>query len=166
MPSSTSLQIVSLQSGAVFDRSGVYRYWLWREWEVTLPRLSFVMLNPSTADADRNDPTIRRCIQFAHSWGYGAVDVVNLFAFRATQPQILRQVKAPIGRENNRHLQAVCDRADAIVLAWGNWGTLYERDRAVLNLLGGQNLFCLGVTRSNQPRHPLYVRGDTQMQRF
>lgn len=160
------LLLESLRSGAVFDQSELYRYWLWREWNADLPRLSFVMLNPSTADADRNDPTIRRCIQFAKTWGYGAVDVVNLFAYRATQPRILRQAKAPIGQENDRHLQTVCDRADAIVLAWGNWGSMYGRDRSVLELLDGQSAFCLGVTRSGQPRHPLYVRGDTLPQQF
>ncbi|MBD2089629.1 DUF1643 domain-containing protein [Microcoleus sp. FACHB-1515] len=158
--------LASLRSGAVFDQSETYRYWLWREWNVELPRLSFVMLNPSTADADRNDPTIRRCIQFAQSWGYGAVDVVNLFAYRTTQPQMLCRVKAPIGQENDRHLQTVCAQTDAIVLAWGNWGSLHGRDRAVLKLLEGQRAFCLGMTRSNQPRHPLYVRGNTLMQSF
>ncbi len=151
-----------VRGGAVFDSTGTYRYWLWREWNANAPRLSFVMLNPSTADADRNDPTIRRCIQFAHAWGYGAVDVVNLFAYRATQPQILRQVSEPIGHENDRHLRSVCDQAEVIVLAWGNWGSLHGRDRAVLQLLSNRAVHCLGVTRSGQPRHPLYLRGDTR----
>lgn len=146
--------------GATFDSTGKYRYRLWREWDADAPPIAFVMLNPSTADADSNDPTIRRCVGLARSWGYGAIEVVNLFAYRATDPKALRQVTDPIGEENDRHLIAAARRSQTLILAWGNWGTLHQRDRTVWQLLSPCQAYCLGINRSGQPRHPLYVRGD------
>jgi hypothetical protein len=145
--------------GATLDR--VYRYRLWREWNPDAPRVSFVMLNPSTADAKTDDPTIRRCLGFAQSWGYGSLEVVNLFAYRATDPQELRGAADPIGAENDRYLIAASQRAQTLILAWGNWGKLHQRDQAVLRLLAECcKVYCLGINRSGQPRHPLYVRSD------
>ncbi|BAU41238.1 DUF1643 domain-containing protein [Leptolyngbya sp. O-77] len=144
-------------SGAAFDPTGQYRYSLWRVWEFAAPRVAFVMLNPSTADAERNDPTIRRCMGLAKAWGFGGLEVVNLFAYRATRPQALKQAADPVGREGDRALVAAASRANQILLAWGNWGSLYERDRAALALLSGYPLHCLGLTQQQQPRHPLYV---------
>jgi hypothetical protein len=150
----------SLLSNAVFDSTGSYRYTLWREWDSALPRLAFVMLNPSTADAIANDPTIRRCIGFAQSWGFGAVEVVNLFAYRATYPQQLRQAPDPVGAENDWYVQQAAAKAETVVLAWGNWGYLWKRDFTMLQLLAGYNTRCLGFTKTGQPRHPLYLRRD------
>lgn len=147
--------------GAEIDRAGAYRYSLWREWNLDAPRISFVMLNPSTADATVNDPTIRRCISFAQSWGYGSLEVVNLFAYRTTKPNTLRRAVDPIGPENDRYLLAARQRAQTIILAWGNWGILHSRNRAVTSLFFVQrNIYCLGITQAGQPRHPLYVRGN------
>lgn len=148
-------------SGATFDPSGRYRYTLWRVWELAARRVVFVMLNPSTADAHHDDPTIRRCIGLATAWGYGGLEVVNLFAYRATRPQDLRRVDNPIGEAGDRPLTTAAERADQIILAWGNWGSLYQRDRAVLALLSGYPLHCLGLTQRQQPRHPLYVPSGT-----
>ena len=121
------------------------------------------MLNPSTADARDDDPTVRRCIAFARSWGFDAVQVVNLFALRATDPRRLRGHPRPIGRQNDRWiLQA--HRASALtVLAWGNHGALGARSQEVLELLraAGGALHILGLTSRAQPRHPLYVAGAT-----
>jgi hypothetical protein len=145
-------------AGAIFNPTQTYRYSLWRVWEEAAPRIGFVMLNPSTADASYNDPTIRRCIGLAQAWGYGALKVVNLFAYCTTQPIALRQNPDPIGQENDRHLLEAASWADKVVVAWGNWGSLYERDRTVLGLLTpGRSLYCLGINQSGQPRHPLYV---------
>lgn len=150
-----------MQSGAVFDHSSLYRYSLWRSWS-QLPKVGFVMLNPSQADARLNDPTIRRCIGFAQSWGYGGLEVVNLFAYRTKSPTHLRQIEDPIGADNDRYLLTLGERVDTIVLAWGNWGTLGGRDRVVLRRLNVQkNVFCLGITKTGQPRHPLYLKRDT-----
>ena len=90
------------RTGADFDPTGVYRYSLWREWDARAPAVAFVMLNPSTADAGKDDPTIRRCASFARSWGYGSLEVVNLFAYRASEPKRLRQTPDPIGPANDR----------------------------------------------------------------
>lgn len=91
-------------SDAVLSDCGTYRYSLTRVWDESRPRVCFVMLNPSTADASANDPTIVRCRNFAYSWNYGSLEVVNLFAYRATNPRVLRTVQDPIGPENDRHI--------------------------------------------------------------
>lgn len=144
--------------GATIDPAGRYRYSLWREWDANGSRVAFVLLNPSTADANRDDPTVRRCIGLARAWGCGSLEVVNLFACRATNPGVLREVADPVGPENDRYLLEAARRAQRIVLAWGARGNLHGRDRAILRLLGGGGeLDCLGTTRGGQPRHPLYV---------
>ncbi len=119
------------------------------------------MLNPNQADATVNDPTIRRCIGFAQEWGYGGLEVVNLFAYRAKNPPLLKQIDDPIGVDNDRYLFTLEDRVETIILAWGNWGTLRGRDRAVIACLNSQQVYCLGITKTGQPRHPLYLKRDT-----
>jgi len=147
---------------AIFDATGQYRYALWRSWNNAAPRVGFVMLNPNRADATLDDPTIRRCIGFARSWGYGSLEVVNLFAYRSPTPKTLNQVADPVGEDNDRTLQAFSQRVDRIILAWGNWGTIKGRDRVVLNLLNSSTLYCLGTTKLGQPCHPLYLKADLQ----
>lgn len=124
------------------------------------------MLNPSQADETINDPTIRRCIGFAQAWGYGAVEIVNLFAYRTPYPQNLRQVSDPIGQDNDRILTTFAQSVDRIILAWGNWGSLHRRDQAVITLLSATDLFCFGLTKQGQPIHPLYLKRDRQLLQF
>ena len=145
--------------GATFSADRRYRYRLWRRWDGARPVVAFVMLNPSTADARRDDPTIRRCIGFAKSWGFGGVEVVNLFAYRTTDPGELRRVADPVGADNDRHIQSAIARADLVVLAWG----ARARSRRLLSLPQAR---CLGLTRAGQPRHPLYLRSDVRPQPF
>ncbi len=138
-----------------------YRYSLERSWG-DAPRVGFVMLNPNRADEVSDDPTIRRCIGFAKFWGYGGLEVVNLFACRAKTPNLLKQVNDPIGKENDRAILNLANRVELIVVAWGNWGTLRGRDRTVIQLLNSHStLYCLGTTKLGQPRHPLYLKSDT-----
>ena len=148
-------------AGARFSGDDRYRYRLWRRWSPG-PVIGFCMLNPSTAAASRDDPTIRRCVGFARAWGYGGVEVVNLFALRATEPSRLRSARDPIGPGNDAALVAAAARVDVLVIAWGVHGTLLERDRTVLALLSRTRLLALGWTRSGAPRHPLYLRRDTR----
>lgn len=157
-----------MESSAQFDRKGIYRYSLTRRWRETGRRLAFVLLNPSTADAERDDPTIRRCVGFARAWGFAALEVVNLFAFRATEPGGLRGAPQPVGPENDRYLLAAHARADELVLAWGIHGAWLERDREVLALLSGHGARpkCLGLTREGHPRHPLYLPKSLRPRRF
>lgn len=147
-------------SGAVIV--GDYRYTLWRTWEQDRPRILFILLNPSRADAQLDDPTLRRCIGFARAYGYGSVELVNTFAYRATSPRVLTQVADPVGPENDQHISQAAGRAQRIVVAWGALGCLLGRDQAVLSLLEAP-AWCLGLTASNAPRHPLYMRRDAPL---
>lgn len=157
-----------MRRGATFDVTGRYRYRLWRTWDTSLPRVAFVMLNPSTADHRRDDPTIRRCLGFARAWGYGALVVVNLFAYRTPSVAELARAREPVGPDNDRHLRAARGRAAAVVLAWGVHGALRGRDREALAVLarGRKPLLCLGTTRDGHPRHPLYLRRSVRPLRF
>jgi hypothetical protein len=152
-----------VESGAIFDATGDYRYTLWREWDERRSRVAIVMLNPSVADEMQNDPTIRRCIEFARSWGYGSVEIVNLFAYCTPYPKELSNATEPIGIENDRYLRQASNRSRGLVFAWGNWGYLRSRDRQVCKLLARVERYCLGLTRTGQPRHPLYLPRDTQL---
>ena len=124
--------------------------------------VNFVMLNPSTADAVHDDPTIRRCIGFARRWGYRELLVTNLFALRTPDPLVLRRAADPVGPENDRYLQEAAGAAGLVVVAWGMHGALHGRDAAVLAQLDTLvvRLGHLGVTGAGLPRHPLFVRGD------
>ena len=156
-----------MQKGAIFDPTGQYRYLLWRQWAPDRPSVGFVMLNPSTADAIVDDPTIRRCLNFAQTWGSGSLWVVNLFAYRATKPQQLRQAPDPVGPENDRYLLSVRQQVQTLVAAWGNGGNLQNRARTVLQLLQKKGrLHCLGTTQRQQPRHPLYLNCETPLLPF
>ncbi len=130
------------------------------------PACLFVMLNPSTADAENDDPTIRRCIGYGESWGYGEVAVGNLHALRTPSPKVLEAAfkagQDVTGPDNDQHLLELASRASLIVCAWGNHGTLGGRDVAVRELLrgAGHTLHYLSLTKTGQPEHPLYKRAD------
>ncbi len=148
-------------AGARFGGRRRYRYALWRRWDHSRPTCAFVLLNPSTADERDDDPTIRRCVAFARSWGFGGVIVVNLFALRASDPRSLRLARDPVGPANDRALVTHARGADLVVLGWGAHGRLRGRADEVRRLLAPvrAKLRRLGSTRSGEPRHPLYIRG-------
>lgn len=147
---------------AVFSECGLYRYALWREWRKDARlRCLFVMLNPSTADSEQDDPTIRRCIGYAKLWGYDALDVANLYAFRSTDPKALWTVDDPVGPRNDEHIRDLAAGADRIVVAWGN-NAKRERELDVLNLLHDYEVLALGITGEGAPAHPLYQRADVE----
>jgi hypothetical protein len=135
-----------------------FRYFLKREWD-TYRRASvlFVMLNPSTADATNDDPTIRKCIGFAKRWGFGSITVANLYAFRATSPIDLKKSGYAIGPENDWYLRWAADDAAMIVAAWGVHAQKERADAVTKKLCERKNVFCLGVTKDRFPRHPLMV---------
>ena len=149
---------------ATFDPSGAYRFRLSRTWEPDAPVVAFVMLNPSTADAHRLDPTVRRCVGFARSWGFGGLEVVNLFAYRATDPAELLRCPEPVGPGNDRAVLDAVAGSDLVVAAWGNRGGHRGRGEAVTALLDrrGVATVALGRTNLGEPRHPLYVRADVR----
>ena len=121
--------------GAIFDGRRRYRYRLWRVWDEAKPRVAFLMLNPSTADEEVLDPTVRRCLGYAQAWGFGSFEVGNIFALRSTDPRALRAAADPVGRANDAKLISIAARSDLVVCGWGAHGGLQGRDRAVLELL-------------------------------
>lgn len=149
-------------SGAIISKCGNYRYALWRTWELRKKYALFIGLNPSTADAEKDDPTIRRCIQFARSWGFGGINMLNLFAYRSTNPKVLKTVTDPIGQENDATLKKHFEKAGITIVCWGVRGGLMGRDEEVVRLLGGANLSCLGTTFEEYPCHPLYLPMNTK----
>ncbi len=146
-----------VSKNAVISECGTYRYMLKRKWGPGKPVL-FIMLNPSTADAFQDDPTIRRCMRFAASWGYGGILAGNLFAFRATNPKELQTASDPVGPENDDWLERLADEAGIVVAAWGSHGSYAGRDKQVTAMF--QDLHCLALTSGGQPRHPLYLKSD------
>lgn len=154
---------IKTENNALISPCEKYRYWLSRNWDYKKPFIAFVMLNPSTADANNDDPTIRRCISFAKYWGYGGIAVFNLYALRATNPKNLWINSNPIGPDNDKHLRKLSDR-DRIVCAWGaNAKTERVRDFVELSKDMPDKLYCLGKTKSGSPRHPLYMPKDMPM---
>ena len=158
----------SLKGSAIFDVSQRYRYCLTRFWadaNEPVHQVTFIMLNPSQADAEKDDPTIRACSQFAQAWGYNQLNVVNLFAYSTSQPSGLLKIADPIGPRNDHYLLRAVESADKVILAWGNWGSLLNRDQAVVTLLTPycHKLHYLSRNHSGQPRHPLYTKRTTSL---
>ena len=154
---------------AVFSSDGRYRYRLTREIGTSISRsVAFIMLNPSTATATENDPTIRRCIGYARSWGMGKLIVGNLFALVSTDPRALYLHPSPIGPENDRHLTELGTLADLIVVAYGTHGSHQGRGRAVIEMFRHALIpvHCLALTKDGHPAHPLYQRADLMPQPF
>lgn len=146
-------------------RDGVpaYRYDLTRIWDAREPFLvNFVMLNPSTADASDDDPTIRRCITYARRWGYDGLVVTNLFALRATDPKALLTDPDPVGPENDAHLSHWAAMTELVICGWGSHPMAARRANAVLALLrsAGVEPHVLKLTGSGMPGHPLYLKAD------
>ncbi len=155
-------------SGATISECGLYRYHLWRVWSDAKPILCVVMLNPSTADAAEDDPTIRRCIGFAKRDGYGGLSVRNLFAFRATDPKEMMRVADPVGPENAKHLLSVrhVSMLTRLVAAWGIIpGGKRGRSLAQnsVNIVRMNDPYCLGVNADGSPKHPLYLAANTSI---
>lgn len=145
-----------MKSGAHFSRCRQFRYALWREWNEDLPAVLMIGLNPSTADARKNDPTIRRCIGFASDWGFGAVWVLNLFAFRATYPGDLKAAGDPVGPRNDEWIRRVARKVERMVAVWGNDGAFMDRSTRVRRMLGDR-LEAIRLNAGGEPAHPLYL---------
>ncbi len=149
-----------MKNTAELSQCRQYRYALWRTWDESKPYVMFIGLNPSTADENTDDPTLRRCMNFAKSWGYGGVCTANLFAYRATQPEDMKASADPIGSSNDEWLKTLADEAALVVAAWGNDGSFLGRSDRVLELV--PNLHCLKLNKSGEPAHPLYQAATTQ----
>jgi hypothetical protein len=142
----------------IFSPCQAYRYTLWRQWDMfNHSYLLCIGLNPSTADAQQDDPTIRRCIDFAKRWGYGALCMVNLFAYRSSDPRALYAVAFPVGPDNDTYIELLSRDADCILAAWGHHGSYRQRGTQVATYLSERPLMCFGLNKDGTPKHPLYV---------
>lgn len=160
---------------ATISADGNYRYKLVRSWagpaEATRA-VTFVMFNPSTADGTYDDQTIRKCVKFTATWGYNTLKVVNLFALRSSDPLAIAEFADPVGEMNDHYLWSVINCAQEtnqpLVAAWGALGSRtalgLERVRKVAQIVTGAPWQCLGICASGQPKHPLYLRGNTMLE--
>lgn len=151
------LSLPTIERAAHLSVCGTFRYRLSRTWDAALPRLCFVMLNPSTADHVRDDPTVKKCIAIAHHQGFGGIDVVNVYAYRSSSPVMLALAEDPVGPENDQHLREVLATASRVVVAWGAHAIPAERLMQVQTIVttSGHTPYCLRRTRDGQPCHPL-----------
>jgi len=149
---------------ALFSRCGRYRYRLRRHWEPGTMNVMFLMLNPSTADEHKNDPTVERCQRYAQAWGYGGIVVCNLFAYRATKRKDMLKFAEPVGPENDLHILNEAQYAGVVVCAWGNEGAHLGRSQQVVKMLRDNKvpLHYLILTKAGEPGHPLYLKKDLQ----
>lgn len=141
---------------AVLSQCRNYRYALSRVWDASHPYVLFIGLNPSTADETEDDPTIRRCIGFAKSWGYGGLVMANLFAWRATEPSDMKRQNDPLGEKNDYWLVELASHAGVVVAAWGNDGCFKQRSSQIRALL--PDLHYLKLNGTGEPAHPLYLK--------
>ena len=148
---------------AEISQDEVYRYRLGRHWHGFAhaggSTCLFIMLNPSTADANIDDHTIRRCMYYAARWGHSELLVGNLFAFRATYPKDLKAAADPVGPGNDWHLEQLIGQANQIICAWGTDGAFMNRDQEVLALIDGHGQ-ALTVTKHGFPGHPARLAND------
>lgn len=157
-----------IERDAVISDCGKYRYLLRRTWDHDRPRCLYVMLNPSTADAEVDDATIRSCTRLAKGMGYGSFEVVNLYGFRATDPDALEKVDDPIGPRNADVSDAAIQRCDVVICAWGAHKMAERRARDIRAWVKGWKpaAYCLGTTKAGAPKHPLYIKSGTLLTVF
>lgn len=159
------------EGGAVLSDDRAYRYRLWRVWDATRPRACYIMLNPSTADENADDATIRVCRGRAIRLGYGGLDVVNLFALRATNPQEIYKHAAPSSHpfaphRNTETLMALAREAGIVICAWGIHGTKTAAGPAILRALHAENIaaWAIKINADGSPAHPLRISYDKPLE--
>lgn len=151
-------------NGAMFSQDRKYRYALWRVWDKDKPLVMFIGLNPSTANEITNDPTVRRVCRFAQDWGFGGVYMMNLFDQVTSDPKELETSKPPPYTllrfdHNDLWLNAIADKCQRIIFAWGSFEEAKEKGKEVANKFGG---YALGINKDGSPKHPLYVKKDVK----
>ena len=145
--------------GATISECGRYRYNLWRRLSGDPRRVLWILINPSVADAVDDDPTLRRLVGYSREWGFGRLEVVNLYAGIETKPVDLWKMADPVGPENDRRIVDAASAADLVVCGWGA-NAKANRIADVVGLLRGVRLHALRTTQAGQPWHPLYLRAD------
>ncbi len=175
---------IPIDRWADFSPDGTYRWSLSRIWDTQREWLVIVGLNPSQADGEKDDPTIRREMGFSYNWGYGGLLKVNLFGRITTNPQKLFSCSDPVGEKNEAHWEREIERVRVqgerlmrttrylytpnVLCAWGARGGYMDQDKMALRWLEarGVNLLCLGTTRGNFPKHPLYLPKNTRVSQY
>ncbi|EKC6206086.1 TPA: DUF1643 domain-containing protein [Escherichia coli] len=153
---------MDVNKDAIFSVCGKYRYAISRTWDAAKPYALFIGLNPSYADAELDDPTLKRCISFAQSWGFGGVRIANLFAYVCTDRFEMMRFPEPVGADNDKYLAELIAGAGIVVAAWGNEGRHLKRS-AVVRAFLPVDTKCFKINATGEPMHPLYVHGDTKL---
>jgi len=148
---------------AILDETRTYRYMLKRQWgEDNNNFVNFVLLNPSTANEERDDPTVMACIALAQNMGFDGLYITNLFALRTKNPDTLKQNKNPIGDKNDTFIKRYALKSKRIIIAWGNHGEFLRRGEKVIHIISQiQVPYCFEITKKGNPRHPLYIKRST-----
>ncbi len=158
-----------IKTDAIISDCGKYRYRLLRIWDNMKPLVMFCMLNPSTADHEKDDRTVTRCINFAKSWGYGGMYVGNLFAYRSTEPKELYNASDPFGSDNYAHLKMMADSCELVVMAYGNSkivkDLIEKKGLKPLSAITGPIRY-IELSNDGTPKHPLYLKGDLGLKSF
>lgn len=157
-----------IHSNATISPCNKYRYVLRRTWNERISAIGIVALNPSTADATADDPTVKKCVKLARFWGYGGIVLVNLFAWRATEKKEIKTIYDPIGPNNDKEIQKALNDVDDVLVAWGEYGAYLNRStkvRAILKQLP-KKYVCIKQNISGEPTHPLYQKDDSANQLF
>ena len=155
-----------MSASAIISPCGRYRYVLGRQWSAELPMLGWIMLNPSTADAEQDDATIRVCVRRAKAMQFGAIVVVNLFALRSTSPKALYDAADPVGPDNFEHIVNVAKACPIIVCAWGTHGShcgMGDTIRTRLSQFYPGKSFALRINADGSPGHPLYIPAAAEL---
>jgi hypothetical protein len=152
---------------AIFSEDYKYRYLLERDWSKGSSIL-FILLNPSTADADKLDPTLKRAYNIAKKYGYGKLVVVNIFAVRGSDPSVIKDIVDPIGELNNYYIKKYSKKADRIIIGWGNHGIYKNRSLEILKILKiyYDKIYVLGINKSGEPKHPLYTKKNIKLKKY
>lgn len=145
-----------LISTAQFSPCRIWRYQLKRQWREGNRFVSFIGLNPSTADETKSDPTVTHCINYAREWECDGMFMLNIFAFRATDPKVMKKHPSPIGDDNDAWLKKTVKESGIVIACWGNHGSFMDRGRAVVSMI--PDLKCLKLTKAGHPSHPLYLK--------
>lgn len=162
------MSLITSASGAHFSKCRRWRYLLWRQWDPSRPVANFLMLNPSTADELKLDPSCTRARNYAELWGYGSLIVTNVFGWRATDPKEMKTVRDPVGRGNDAAILRAAREADLVVCAWGNHAAHKDRAQRIVSLLKKEGivLHALRINAAGHPAHPLYLPGSLKPMQF
>lgn len=157
-----------LENDAVISDCGKYRYLLRRTWDHLKPRALLIMLNPSTADARQDDATIRSCVRLLTGLGYGSMEVVNVFAWRATKPTDLPRFAEAIGPKNPDTIDGAISRCDIVIVAWGANSMAMEYGKQIISTVRASRpaVYCFGKTQAGAPKHPLYIKSGTVLETY